>query len=171
MGCLLHSRQAEGFLVATGSCLEFLLEIKPSCLQTCSEQVCELASSSELAFLQPLGGWRAGSQEKVCSCSRKGLGEVQGGFFAAGSSAAGAVDKPRGNCHLIQSRWVPASPKPPEHLSLLWPVCAGGNCAVFHTRERTAAPPELSASAMELGDNGDSHAPSTHSEPRAVTGS
>lgn len=149
--------------MARGSCLEFLMEIKASCMQTCSQEECELAYSSELALLQHLGGWRAGSQDKVCSCSSKGLLLVQSGFLlwgmAVGSSTAGSVDKLRGNCHLIQSRWVPASPKPPEHLSLLWPVCA-----LFHTRERTAA-------AQELGDNGDSHAQSTHSEPRAVAGS
>lgn len=86
MGCLLHSRQAEGVLVVRGSCLEFLLEIKPSCTWTCSEQVCELASSSELAFLQPLGGWRAGSQEKIPSCSRKELVEVQRGFLQRGAA-------------------------------------------------------------------------------------
>lgn len=161
--------------MARSSCLELLMEIKASCMRMCSQQVCELASSRELAFLQPLGGWIAGSEEKVCSCSSKGLVEVQSGFLQPGmsveSSAAGAVDKLCGNCHLIQSRWMPASPKPPEHLSLLWPVCTGGNSALFHTRESTAAPQELSASAMELGDNGDSHTQSTHSEPRAVTGS
>lgn len=105
MGCLLHSRQAEGLLVARGSCLEFLMEIKPSCMWPCSLEVCELAYSSELAFLQPLGGWIAGSEGKACSCSRKGLGEVQSGLLqwgmAVGSSAAGAVAKLRGNCHLI----------------------------------------------------------------------
>lgn len=56
MGCLLHSRQAEGLLVAKGSCLEFLMEIKPSCMRTCLQEVCELAYSCQLAFLQPLGG-------------------------------------------------------------------------------------------------------------------
>lgn len=85
MGCLLHSRQAEGLLVAKGSCLEFLMEIKPSCMRMCLQEVCELA------FLQPLGGWIAGSQEKVCSCSRKELVEVQNGFLQWGMAEWGAA--------------------------------------------------------------------------------
>lgn len=105
MGCLLHSRQAEGLVVARGSCLEFLMEIKPSCMWMCSQGVCELAYPRERALLQDLGGWIAGSQEKVYSCSRKGLLVVQSGFLlrrmAVGSSTAGSVDELRGNCHLI----------------------------------------------------------------------
>lgn len=56
MGCLLHSRQAEGLVVARGSCLEFLMEIKPSCMRMCSQGVCELAYPRERALLQDLGG-------------------------------------------------------------------------------------------------------------------
>lgn len=77
MGCLLHSRQAEGLLVAKGSCLEFLMEIKPSCMRTCLQEVCELAYSCQLAFLQPLGDWIAGSQEKVCSQQERAGGGTE----------------------------------------------------------------------------------------------
>lgn len=41
-----------------------------------------------------------------------------------GSGTAGSVEKPCGNRHLIYSRWMQASPQPPAHLLLLWPVSA-----------------------------------------------
>lgn len=72
MGCSLHSRQAEGLLVAVGSCLEFLREVKLPCMPMCLWQVV-----CELPFIQQLGGWIEGTWEKDYSYSRKGLVVLQ----------------------------------------------------------------------------------------------